>query len=408
MSTPLLFKLTAAGQAAAWNASNTGLQVAITHVQLGSAPRTTTGEETALTTPAQLSPIAAGSRVSPSQIRLSAMFSGAQTYPIHEIGLWAGEPGTSGAVLFAYYAQATPIAHKSPGVDFIFTHDMALADAVASGSVTITTDPAASAMLALLEAHQQAADPHAQYIDQQRGDVRYAPLASPALTGVPTAPTAAQFDNDTSLATTAFVQRALGSFAGYEGYNANSVLTKSVVGKLVNMTAAGAAYTLTMPATADLPDGASFVIQNTSGRDNAIARQGTDNLTINGSSLTSLWVRAGEAATITKVGAYWFVSGSASLVGNASFAASFAGSGYQKLPSGLIIQWGTTTAASTTFPLAFPTSLLHLDLKINNFNSSVASSGQYTNVFSSYSAGFTVSNAASNLPAQLKWIAIGY
>ena len=43
MSTPLLFKLTAAGQAAAWNASNTGLQVAITHVQLGSAPRTPTG-----------------------------------------------------------------------------------------------------------------------------------------------------------------------------------------------------------------------------------------------------------------------------------------------------------------------------------------------------------------------------
>ena len=185
MSTSLLFKLTAAGQAAAWNASNTGLQVAITHVHLGSAPRTTTGKETALTTPAQLSPIAAGSRVSPSQIRLSAMFSGAQTYPIHEIGLWAGEPGTSGAVLFAYYAQATPIAHKSPGVDFIFTHDMALADAVASGSVTITTDPAASAMLALLEAHQQAADPHAQYIDQQRGDVRYVQLSQASALSLP-------------------------------------------------------------------------------------------------------------------------------------------------------------------------------------------------------------------------------
>ena len=34
----------------------------------------------------------------------------------------------------------------------------------------------------------------------------YAPLASPALTGDPTAPTPAQFDNDTSLATTAFVR----------------------------------------------------------------------------------------------------------------------------------------------------------------------------------------------------------
>ena len=113
------------------------------------------------------------------------MFSGAQTYPIHEIGLWAGEPGKAGAVLFAYYAQATPIAHKSPGVDFIFTHDMALADAVASGSVTITTDPAASAMLALLEAHQQATDPHAQYFNQQRGDVRYVQLSQASALSLP-------------------------------------------------------------------------------------------------------------------------------------------------------------------------------------------------------------------------------
>ena len=90
-----------------------------------------------------------------------------------------------------------------------------------------------------------------------------------------------------------------------------------------------------------------------------------------------------------------------------SSPASLASNGYQKLPSGLIIQWGTTTAASTTFPLAFPTSLLHLDLKINDFNSNLASAGQYTNVLSSHSSGFTVSAAASILPSKLKWIAIG-
>lgn len=297
MSTPLLFKLTAAGQAAAWNASNTGLQVAITHVQLGSAPRPPSGQETALTTPAQLSPIAAGSRVSPSQIRLSAMFSGAQTYPIHEIGLWAGEPGTSGAVLFAYYAQATPIAHKSPGVDFIFTHDMALADAVASGSVTITTDPAASAMLALLEAHQQATDPH----------VRYAPLASPALTGTPTAPTATAGTNTTQIATTEFVQ-------------------------------------LSSPA-----------------------------------SLTS--------------------------------------SGYQKLPSGLIIQWGATSVTMpttnklygtiVTFPIAFPRGCLTANstpsnIHVTHINTSSESLG--TSSFNLVTSTGTGSNAAM----AVRWIAIGY
>lgn len=45
------------------------------------------------------------------------------------------------------------------------------------------------------------------------------------------------------------------------------------------------------------------------------------------------------------------------------FSVSLAGSGYQKLPSGLIVQWGAvSTSASAdvtlTFPIAFPTSAL--------------------------------------------------
>ncbi|ELQ6158054.1 phage tail protein [Cronobacter dublinensis] len=51
----------------------------------------------------------------------------------------------------------------------------------------------------LMEQHIKAADPHTQY----------APKASPALTGKPTAPTPAQSSNDTQLATTAFVQAGL-------------------------------------------------------------------------------------------------------------------------------------------------------------------------------------------------------
>ena len=42
----------------------------------------------------------------------------------------------------------------------------------------------------------------------------YAPLASPALTGNPTAPTASLGDNDTSIATTAFVQSAVAAATG--------------------------------------------------------------------------------------------------------------------------------------------------------------------------------------------------
>ena len=42
----------------------------------------------------------------------------------------------------------------------------------------------------------------------------------------------------------------------------------------------------------------------------------------------------------------------------ADFSKSFTANGYQKLPSGLIIQWGHTTLYSVTFPVAFPNAVL--------------------------------------------------
>ncbi|MGM8796223.1 phage tail protein [Enterobacter asburiae] len=55
-----------------------------------------------------------------------------------------------------------------------------------------------------LAAHVAAADPHKQY----------APKASPALTGKPTTPTAADKDNSTQIANTAFVQAAIAALVG--------------------------------------------------------------------------------------------------------------------------------------------------------------------------------------------------
>ncbi|MGE4779316.1 phage tail protein [Yersinia enterocolitica] len=55
----------------------------------------------------------------------------------------------------------------------------------------------------LMTAHLAAVDPHSQY----------APKVSPALTGKPTAPTAAKTDNSTQLATTAHIKLALADYA---------------------------------------------------------------------------------------------------------------------------------------------------------------------------------------------------
>ncbi|MCE1184471.1 MAG: tail fiber protein [Rhodocyclales bacterium] len=164
MSIALQFKLTLAGQSAVWNASNTGTALNLTHVQFGSGNRTPSGSETALLVPQQTAAIAAGFSVSGSQIRMSAIFSGSQSYVVREVGLWAGDPVVAGAKLIAYWSQASgDLANKSPGVDFIFSHDMVMDAAVPAGSLTILADNAQSAMLSMIAAHEAKLDPHPQY-----------------------------------------------------------------------------------------------------------------------------------------------------------------------------------------------------------------------------------------------------
>lgn len=68
----------------------------------------------------------------------------------------------------------------------------------------------------------------------------YAPLASPALTGNPTAPTPAAGDNDTSVATTAFVQGEISSKAPL----ASPTFTGTIGGSDLNLTGAATMDTL--------------------------------------------------------------------------------------------------------------------------------------------------------------------
>lgn len=164
MSVALQFKLTQTGQAAVWNANNTGTSLNLTHIQFGSGNRAPSGTETALLNPQQAVAIAAGFSVSTTQIRMSAIFSGNQNYVVREVGLWAGDPAVGGSKLVGYWSQAAgDLAMKSPGVDFIFSHDMTLDAAVPAGSLTILADNAQSAMLAMITAHEAAANPHNQY-----------------------------------------------------------------------------------------------------------------------------------------------------------------------------------------------------------------------------------------------------
>ena len=116
--------------------------------------------------------------------------------------------------------------------------------------------------------------------DKQRLDgldlTPYAPIANPTFTGDPKAPTAAQFDNDTSLATTAFVQRAAGSLRPFVTYTNDKVLTASDVGKPIQVFGTGA-MTVTLPLASACPSGSVItLIVSEVGAIMNIAKQGSD------------------------------------------------------------------------------------------------------------------------------------
>lgn len=244
----------------------------------------------------------------------------------------------------------------------------------------------------------------------------YAPKASPVFSGNPVAPTPAKFDADTSLATTAFVQAALGNYSGTVVDNDGGTLTLTAAdaGQLVILNGTGSqSGNVALPALSSVPDGATFLIRCEGDAIWNLVASGTDKIVLGtGYNPSSVRIVNGDYAIIVKGSANWRCQGSISLKYSASFAYSQATSGYQKLPSGVIVQWGIAAASTTAsdyrnFPIAFPNACM----------SGVASYAQWGqngngNAFQVVSASqFLITNRDSNGSATggaTAWIAFGY
>lgn len=180
-----------------------------------------------------------------------------------------------------------------------------------------------------------------------------------------TAQTQPQFNASTKLATTDFVQRALGSFSGISSIAiANAELTTADCGKLI---AVSVASTVTLPLAGDVAAGACIYLSATGVGDVVMKRAGADTIVRNdGVNVASLTIKAGTSVQLRKglANSAWIVvAGDAMLPYSSLFGASLSGIGFQKLPSGLILQWGemstgSTTTGTVTFPVSFPTKCL--------------------------------------------------
>lgn len=136
-----------------------------------------------------------------------------------------------------------------------------------------------------------------------------APLNSPALIGNPTAPTAAQFDNDTSIATTAFVQRALGNLGGVDSYNTSFTLTAAQSGRGI-LYYGGSDAAAVLPLLSAVPFGAAFWIHNIGGSTLTVQRQGSDTL-YGVSGATTVALGPGDSLFVVREAGWMIAGGSA-------------------------------------------------------------------------------------------------
>lgn len=118
-------------------------------------------------------------------------------------------------------------------------------------------------------------------------------------------------------------------------------------------------------------------------------------LTYNGS--TSTWVASAAPSAAP--------SSTADFTGaNQSLSAS---SGYQKLPGGLIIQWGTGTGGTAfNFPIAFPNACRVVVITPDPFNSIGIGSGVTFNNTSA--TPYTNAGNGNALGVSVHWVAYGY
>lgn len=200
------------------------------------------------------------------------------------------------------------------------------------------------------------------YCDGTNVAPAFSDFVSVALEGAPTAPTPAKFDNDTSVATTAFVRTAgMQSFA-VEAVDATTTLTADHVGKTLLCQGAGN-FTVTLPLAATVPAGTRIEIFCATQRV-TVSRQGGEAIHVTyatAGAVASLLLGVGDSVTfIAASGAGgWLAVGQPQLFASSRFASSFSTSGYQSLPSGLIIQWSRIACSQSgpvtwTYPIAFP------------------------------------------------------
>lgn len=225
--------------------------------------------------------------------------------------------------------------------------------------------------------------------------------------------TAARFDYTTKLATTAWVQGNGFQFRNVSGIGigADMTLSASQVGGWGQFQGVG--KTLTLPSLASLVPGSTFTVQGAATGGTLKAATGDVIIAADMSSANTLTILPNETITVVSNGTSYGWFAVANGVGGRGFANLKTNNGYQKLPGGMILQWGMASANNAvatqtnavTFPTAFPTNpVMVLTDHVGNVSNAntIVVSGTVT------TTGFSWGSDYVGGSMSVFWMALGY
>lgn len=259
------------------------------------------------------------------------------------------QPGGANVITDAAYAAST-----------ITTTTGYPADTIAQSSYMSKAQRQTSAIAAGIG--QWLADNQATDVHDNLSPATIAAMINSALSGVAVT-TQPQFDTSNSIATDAFVQRALGNLAGSVQYSINTALTGPDVGKIITPGAVSLAFQLPL-ISSGIPNGAQIIFDG-NGYGCVIASQSPDVIIAGTSgSLSAVSLEPQDTAILTVVNGVWTVTGGELHDGvSSSFQGSLTTTGHKMLPGGFILNWinGISNGSgvlSAAWDLPFPNAVL--------------------------------------------------
>ena len=124
MADNLSIKITKAGKEAAFNVSNTGLELEISHVAFGDTGWTPVNEDEATTLQNEILrvPILSGEKFGTSQIHLTAKADSPDNFTIREVGFFLSD----GTLFGVYSSETQALAYKTAGTELVLVFDLIL------------------------------------------------------------------------------------------------------------------------------------------------------------------------------------------------------------------------------------------------------------------------------------------